>query len=72
MIAVAILLAIASALGTAVLRAFFLALPLMIGLHFLHWYIPLAPQLGFVACFWLIFVVTLLVPVGTKGEVKVK
>lgn len=72
MIIVAFLLAIASAFAGAVLRAFFLALPLMIGLHFLHWYIPLAPQLGFVACFWLLFVVALLFPVGAKGVVTTK
>jgi hypothetical protein len=47
-------------LGAAALRGILLAAPLMVGLHFLHDYVPMVPQLGFIACFWLLFVVGIL------------
>lgn len=39
-----------------------LCIPLMIGLHFLHAFVPIVPALGWVASFWLLWVVSLLIP----------
>jgi hypothetical protein len=44
----------------ALINGLILGLPVMIGLHFLHDFIPLVPQLGFWGSFWLVVVTSLL------------
>lgn len=46
------------------MRAILLFWPVMVGLGALHSYIPMVPPLGWAACFWLVFVLGLLIPTG--------
>lgn len=48
----------------SIVRAALFCVPLMIVLHFLHNYIPLVPQLGWVACFLLLVAVSFIFTFG--------
>lgn len=58
------------ALFGAIITGAVLCVPLMVALHFLHTFVPIAPALGWKACFWLIAAVRLLLPSGGSSSSK--
>ena len=55
-------------LGVSLFRAAILCYPAMLGLGALHSHIPAVPPLGWVATFWLVFVLGLLIPTSSTSS----